>query len=534
MLFAEALGAVEHEPEQLARAAALVARFAPLRDRLPAHELLQRLLEESGYAAAAALGEDGAQCTANLRKLVRLAGAAPELSLGEFLREVELAREREEKVPPERLYSEAGDVVTITSIHGAKGLEWPVVIWADLVRQRNAPKEALLMGRDGFAFKSADEADEESGGKDPVHEAVKAHEMLEGEAEMLRLWYVAATRAKELLILSGIPLGDLGKTDSPALRIRAMLPALGTGGEIPYESHGGVTYHAPVRTLDASPLPAHPRVEAEPAIALPPTPVAVPSGAARLSADQLMAFARDPAQWRRTYVTLRPALVGKSGRRAPRDVAGQVVHDVLEQVDANSISTVEQAIGRWDEDASSRRATRGAYRAFLRERVQVAAVAPPGGAGLDARRGARTRVHAPPCRRHRGERRVRPDRARRRCGADPRPQDERHRRDDARRTLPRAGGGLHRSGARDHRRECGFMLLPAGRKSARHACVRPRRAHRASSSPMHRPPATTAVRTTLTSLIVSGATSCGSFSSITKSASFPAVIVPLDRSSYDA
>lgn len=384
--FAEALGAVEREPEQRARAAALVARFAPLRDRLPAHELLQRLLEESGYAAAAALGKDGAQCTANLRKLIRLAGAAPELSLGEFLREVELAREREEKVPPERLYSEGGDVVTITSIHGAKGLEWPVVIWADLVRQRNAPKEAFLMGRDGFAIKSADEADEESGGKDPVHEAVKAHEMLEGEAEMLRLWYVAATRAKELLILSGIPLGDLGKTDSPAARIRAMLPALGTGGEIPYESHGGVTYHAPVRTLDASPLPAHPRVEAEPAIALPPTAVAVPSGAARLSATQLMAFARDPAQWRRTYVTrFDPALVGKSGAKSGRAiVAGQVVHDVLERVDVREEAReldldliLEQAIARWDEDAPEPESDAGrAYRAFLRERVQAAAVAP--------------------------------------------------------------------------------------------------------------------------------------------------------------
>src|SRR6185436_14904340 len=47
-----------------------------------------------------------------------------------------------------------------------------------------------------------------------------------------------------------------------------------------------------------------------------------------------------------------------------------------------------------------------------------------------------------------------------------------------------------------------------------------------------RPPAT--VRTTLMSLIVSGATSCGSFSRITKSASLPGVIEPFCVSSYEA
>lgn len=364
--------------------AGLVSRFAPLRDRLPAHELLQRLLEESGYTAAVALGADGAQSVANLRKLVRLAAAAPELSLGEFLREIEVARDREEKVPPERLYSEGGDVVTITSVHGAKGLEWPVVIWADLVRQRNAPKDAFLMGRDGFAIKAVDADDEESGGKDAVHEAVKTHEMLESEAEMLRLWYVAATRAKELLILSGIPLGELGKTDSPAARIRAILTDIGVEAELKYESRAGVVYHAPVRMLEATPVHAPPLPALQPVLALPPSAVAVPSGAARLSATQLMSFARDPAQWRRTYVTrFNPALIGRNGAKNGRAIiAGQVVHDVLERVDVQEERLdldrlLEQAITRWDEDAPEADSDAGReYRDFLRTRVETAAAAP--------------------------------------------------------------------------------------------------------------------------------------------------------------
>ncbi len=382
--YAQALGKVALEPALLDQAAALLARFVPLRDRHPAHELLQRLLEESGYGAAVALGEEGAQGTANLRKLIRLAGAAPELSLGEFLREVELSREREEKVAPERLYSEAGDVVTITSIHGAKGLEWPVVIWADLVRQRNGPKETFLMSRDGFAIKQADADDEETDGKDPVHEAVKAQELLESDAELLRLWYVATTRAKELLILSGIPLGDLGKTDSPAARIRRLLPGLGDEAAIGYRSDAGVEYQAQVRTLPAASVDAPARRATEPMLTLPPRSIAVPSGAVRLSATQLMAFARDPAEWRRTYVTrFDPALVGQSGGRRGRTIiAGQVVHSVLEQVEVDEDLVdpdllLEQAIARWDDDAPDAESDAGReYRAFLMRRVTAAAAAP--------------------------------------------------------------------------------------------------------------------------------------------------------------
>jgi len=380
---APVLADVPHERELLARAQALLARFAPLRDRLPTHELLQRLLEESGYAAAAARMADGAQRLANLRKLVRLATATPEQSLGEFLREIEEARERADKEAPERLYGESGDVVTITSVHGAKGLEWPVVIWADLARQRQASTDAFLKGRDRFAIKSDDASDEESGTKDPEHEAVKAQELLESDAEARRLWYVATTRAKELLIVAGIPLGEL-KGESVAVRLRGALPALGTASEVTYASRTGVTYHARVQLLgpaaDAVPLPmeAAPR----PVLSLPPAPHAVPAGSTRLSATQLMTFARDPQQWRRTYVTrFDPALLGQDGSRSGRAVvAGQVVHDVLERIGDGELELdllLEQAIARWDEDAPDAESDLGRqYRVFLRVRVEAAQRAP--------------------------------------------------------------------------------------------------------------------------------------------------------------
>jgi ATP-dependent helicase/nuclease subunit A len=394
----------------LARARGLLARFVPLRDRLPAHELLQRLLDESGYLVAAALDRDGDQRVANLRKLMRFAAAAPDLSLGEFLREIELSRAREEKVAPERLHAEGGDVVTVTSIHGAKGLEWPIVVWADLVRQRIAPNEAFLAGRERFAIKSTDSGPEEADGKDPVHEAVKAREILEAEAESRRLWYVAATRAKELLILSGIPLGEL-KADSPALRIRSAVPDLSTAREVAYVSRAGEAYHARVITLavdGASDAPARAvdvSASDESTFPLPPAPIAVAAGSTRLSATQLMTFARDPAQWHRTYVArFDPALVGADGRTTGRAiVAGRIVHDVLERIgdDESELETLlEQAIARWDEDAPESGTDLGRqYRAFLGTRIAAAQQAPTW----------RALAAAPSARRELAFMRIRPD-----------------------------------------------------------------------------------------------------------------------------
>jgi ATP-dependent helicase/nuclease subunit A len=386
---------VPAERPLLDRARRLFERFTPLRDRLPAHELLRRLLFESGYGAAVALLRDGPQRVANLRKLLRVAGAAPDLSLGEFLREIEEARDREDKVALERLYGDGGDVVTITSVHGAKGLEWPVVIWADLVREMTGEKEKLVIGRDSFSLQAGLEPGEDAKAKDARHEDAKRHADLEGRAESYRTWYVAATRAKELLILSGLPAGDdTRKTPSPARIFRGSLGDPGQLKEFAYESRQGVIYAAPVRAIAGPGGLGAERAESAPDLTLPPARRRAPSGAARLSASQLMTFAHEAEQWRRLYVA-RFDGAGANGlsRTATRAVVtGQIVHDVLERIANAELefeALLEDAIGRWDEDAPDAGSDAGrAYRAFVRERI-AAATASPAWQALAAAPGAR-------------------------------------------------------------------------------------------------------------------------------------------------
>ena len=119
----------------LERGRALVERLAAMRDRVPAARLLEELVLDTGYLAhLALLGDDGAQAAANVRQFLADLRRRPGASVGELLREIAESRARGDDVQQARLYGEREDVVTITSVHSSKGLEWGVVFWCDLMR----------------------------------------------------------------------------------------------------------------------------------------------------------------------------------------------------------------------------------------------------------------------------------------------------------------------------------------------------------------------------------------------------------------
>lgn len=377
---ASVLTAVPYERDLLVHAQSLLSVYGALRDRVSTHTLLQRLLHESGYLAAVALdAENGAQSVANLRKLIRMAAATPDKSLGDFLRMVAEQRDRDDRVAPERLYRERSDVVTITSVHSSKGLEWPVVFWCDLVRALKPNNDKLLLGRNAFCVKDGTLSDDE---KDPVHQAMAADLKLEQLAEAYRLWYVAATRAKVRLVLSGIPLGEMRKAVSPAWALRQRFSELGNGKELEYSSASGATYHAMVRTCSDEPLPERELAAEEPVLSLAPATIPAAAGSSRLSASQLMTFAHDANLWWERYV-LRCETSAFSGRAFTGSgsvVQGLIVHDVLERLGGDGsdvLELIEEAIAERDEDAPGAESAEGhAYRRYLRERVEAAAGSP--------------------------------------------------------------------------------------------------------------------------------------------------------------
>jgi ATP-dependent exoDNAse (exonuclease V) beta subunit len=377
--------AITTEPRERAlldRAIALLDRFGALRDRVPVHVLLQSLIEESGFLASLIIRGDGErQAVANVRKLLRTAAATPEISVGEFVVMIAESRERGEREAHERLYRERADVVTITSVHSAKGLEWPVVFWSDLVREVSPPNEKLLSGRELFRLKEESDDDDAN---DEAHGALKATLVSEQMAEAYRLWYVAATRAKKLLVLSGVPRGEGGrKTPSPA---RMLLERFGdeldqsADGVVNYAHADGEPFELVVRTVGANAATMvaapSPRAVAEPV--MPPAIARSAAGRARLSATQLMTFDHDPAQWWSRYVF---GFEGtESVRRSPGGGSargiGQVVHAVLERYGREILDIeelVDSAIARYEAETGEELAASAPnYRQRIRELVDAA------------------------------------------------------------------------------------------------------------------------------------------------------------------
>ncbi|MEO7476242.1 MAG: 3'-5' exonuclease, partial [Gemmatimonadales bacterium] len=273
-------------------AVALIDDHVRLRDRIPIHELLTSLLEQSGYTAhLVALGQPGQQPLANVRKFLRLAREFRDGNVGDFLRAARESRKREEPEADERLYGQHEDVVTITSVHSAKGLQWPIVFWADLAREpRGVGNEPILVGRESLALKDPDEKDQ-----GPAWTALKQQETDEATAEAKRLWYVAATRARDRLILSGFSDGTKVKETTAAATLSAAL-GLGTaaGDTLSYTDAAGNAFTARIHRVPTEVEP--PILETAAFVAEPvPTslaPIEVPAGRARHSATELMAFGR--------------------------------------------------------------------------------------------------------------------------------------------------------------------------------------------------------------------------------------------------
>jgi len=217
--FAPAEGAAAGEPipglgaedrARLARALPwLVAerRSAPRRSL---EALLDRALDRTGYDLAVLRMPGGPRRLANARKLMRLAReheAREGRELRGFLDAMaerageDLEQSRETEAPVE---GEALDAVRVMTIHRAKGLEFEVVCVADLGRQPPAGGQELLrLGRDGQVGMRLATLDGSPTRPALAWEEVGARADAAAAAEEERLFWVAMTRARERLILSG-------------------------------------------------------------------------------------------------------------------------------------------------------------------------------------------------------------------------------------------------------------------------------------------------------------------------------------------
>ncbi len=169
-------------------------RWLEMVDRVTPAELVDRVVRESAYAYEMR-GPRRAQARENVKKLramirrIQNRGYATLGRIADHLAELAVGDESNAIV-------DAGDAVSLMTVHAAKGLEFPVVFVVNVGRGTGGPRAPIRVLDDGRGEPSVAIGDFES-------EADQDAQARERE-ETKRLLYVALTRARDRLYLSGV------------------------------------------------------------------------------------------------------------------------------------------------------------------------------------------------------------------------------------------------------------------------------------------------------------------------------------------
>ncbi len=196
----------------LLRARQLLQWWLDLAGVVPVHDLLDRIYHEGDVRrryAAVAPAVLHPQVQANLDAFIELAlaidaGRYP--SLPRFIDELASLKRHGTDEAPDEGATDAGDALRVMTIHGAKGLEAEIVVLAD-AHARAAPEgESVLVvwppqsaTPEHFSLVARGDA----AAPDPVRAAWFSEDEAQCAQEDWNLLYVAATRARQVLIVSG-------------------------------------------------------------------------------------------------------------------------------------------------------------------------------------------------------------------------------------------------------------------------------------------------------------------------------------------
>ncbi|HET7738992.1 MAG TPA: UvrD-helicase domain-containing protein [Tepidiformaceae bacterium] len=190
-----------------ARCAAATTTLRDLRtlaSTAPVDTLLLEALSRTGFEAAWAAVPGGEQAVANIRKLTDLARTLSDRSLDEFVEYIGLRVDAE--VREAQAVTADRDAVRIMTIHGAKGLEFPIVFVPEANMASRAEYQPVHWDPEhGLAATLEKPVSTEGRIQTALYRLIEHSERTGGDAEYWRLFYVACTRAADYLFITGIP-----------------------------------------------------------------------------------------------------------------------------------------------------------------------------------------------------------------------------------------------------------------------------------------------------------------------------------------
>ncbi len=184
----------------LVRASEILKADLEVASRLSVPDLINRIVDQTSYAGFVEGSARVDQLLANLEKLKRIAQRYEQkgfTNLYDFVARLKRLIEEEEE-EGQAAVDVLADAVKVMTIHAAKGLEFPVVILPALEQKFQLDHEPYNDTELGIGISSADEEE-----NIPIVEFMKRKSYAKSRAEEKRVFYVACTRARDMLILSG-------------------------------------------------------------------------------------------------------------------------------------------------------------------------------------------------------------------------------------------------------------------------------------------------------------------------------------------
>lgn len=184
--------------------------------QLSVTQCLERILGSSLFEARLSAGKNAAQTLRNVQRFLQTARAFDEFQgqgLLSFLRYIEAQEqvEKDNQVPP----CLVENAVRLMTIHQSKGLEFPVVVLADLGKSFNFQDlgQTFILDPNLGICPKVLPADSLQAYPSLAYWLAKKQQRLELAGEEMRLLYVAMTRARDWLLLTGMVRGKekLGK-----------------------------------------------------------------------------------------------------------------------------------------------------------------------------------------------------------------------------------------------------------------------------------------------------------------------------------
>ncbi|MEY8330682.1 helicase-exonuclease AddAB subunit AddA [Lachnospiraceae bacterium 48-33] len=192
--------------EKLHKFFSLLQEYRKKKTYLTIYDLINRILEDTGFEYFISAFPDGSMRLTNIAMLKERASIYQQGSYSGLFNFIRYIEKNEQYEIVQETISGAGEenAVTIMSIHKSKGLEFPVVVVGALGKKFNnedATKKVVLHQTYGMGM---DRYDVERSMKSStlMKRSISVQITMENLAEELRVLYVAMTRAKEKLILA--------------------------------------------------------------------------------------------------------------------------------------------------------------------------------------------------------------------------------------------------------------------------------------------------------------------------------------------